>query len=463
MTLTITNVLILLLISTITLPITSSTLTSTITLPLSHFTKHSQPQNIYTHLNHLATTSLYRARHLKNPAPTTATTSISPRSYGGYSISLGFGTPPQTLPFVMDTGSSFVWSPCTRNYICDRCTFSTTSTRINTFIPKLSSSSRILGCLNPKCGWVHDSKSESLCSECSSPSGNCTQACPPYLIIYGSGTTGGLALLDTLTLNDEKVPGFLVGCSLFSSSQPAGIAGFGRGDSSMTSQLGLTKFSYCSVSHIFDDRNVSTSLTLTGKENSGEKIDGVTYTPLIKNPQIESKKRFSEYYYLGLNKIVVGGKKVKYDSDILSPPDAVTGLGGTIIDSGTTFTYMAREIYEPLVREMDEQVTEYKRAEEVESVTGLRPCFNVTGLEMVTFPSLMFHFKGGAKMEFPLENYFSFVGKIDVVCMTVVTDLPGQEMVSGPTVILGNYQQQNFYVEYDLKHDKFGFKPQKCG
>ncbi|KAK9727056.1 hypothetical protein RND81_05G255000 [Saponaria officinalis] len=462
---TITNLLFFLTI----LPITSPTLTSTITLPLSHFTKHSHspPQNIYKHLNHLATTSLTRARHLKNATTTatttTTTTPLSAHSYGGYSISLGFGTPPQTLPFIMDTGSSFVWFPCTHNYICEKCTFATSPSNITSFIPKLSSTAEIVGCLNPKCGLIHNPNTESRCSDCAPNSVNCTQLCPPYVIIYGSGSTGGLALLDTLTLNYEKVPGFLVGCSLFSLSQPAGIAGFGRGDSSVPSQLGLTKFCYCSISHNFDDGNVTTPLTLTGKENSDEKVNGVTYTPLLKNPKIPTKKSFQEYYYLGLNKILVGGKKVKYNGDFLSPPDAVTGFGGTIVDSGTTFTYMAREIYEPLAREIEAQVREYKRAEEVENVTGLRPCFNVPRLETVSLPSLSFHYKGGAKMEFPLENYFSIAGKNEAVCLTVVTDEPGQEMVSGPKVILGNYQQQNYYVEYDLKHNKFGFKPQKCG
>ncbi|AES59717.1 eukaryotic aspartyl protease family protein [Medicago truncatula] len=36
---------------------------------------------------------------------------IFSKSYGGYSINLKFGTPPQTLSFVLDTCSSLVWSP----------------------------------------------------------------------------------------------------------------------------------------------------------------------------------------------------------------------------------------------------------------------------------------------------------------------------------------------------------------
>lgn len=208
---------------------------------------------------------------------------------------------------------------------------------------------------------------------------------------------------------------------------------------------------------------MSSSLNLTGKPVSGEKLTGIRYTPFLKNPKVPAKKSFSVYYYLGLNEIRVAGKKVKIPRVFLSPPDPYTGFGGTIVDSGTSFTYMGREIFEPMVRAIQSHVREYERAKWVESLTGLRPCFNVSGLETVSLPSLAFHFKGGAKMVLPLENYFSVAGKAEAVCLTIVTDPPGRETLNGPKVILGNFQQQNFHVDYDLKHNRFGFKQQKCG
>ncbi|KAL2496772.1 uncharacterized protein Fot_40529 [Forsythia ovata] len=53
------------------------------------------------------------------------------------------------------------------------------------------------------------------------------------------GSTGGIAMVETLDLPDKRIPNFVIGCSLFSSYQPAGVAGFGRGLSSLPSQLGL--------------------------------------------------------------------------------------------------------------------------------------------------------------------------------------------------------------------------------
>ncbi|KAL0890295.1 hypothetical protein Bca101_014278 [Brassica carinata] len=62
---------------------------------------------------------------------------LTPKSYGGYSVSLSFGTPSQTIPFVFDTGSSLVWFPCTSRYLCSGCNFpGLEPTRITRFVPR---------------------------------------------------------------------------------------------------------------------------------------------------------------------------------------------------------------------------------------------------------------------------------------------------------------------------------------
>ncbi|KAJ6340355.1 hypothetical protein OIU77_008168 [Salix suchowensis] len=122
-------------------------------------------------------------------------------------------------------------------------------------------------------------------------------------------TTVGIALSETLHLHGLSKPNFLVGCSVLSSHQPAGIAGFGRGLSSLPSQLGL----------------------------------------------VEDKSSFSLYYYLGLRRITIGGHHVKMPYKYLSPGE--DGNGGVIIDSTTTFTFIAREAFEPLSDEFIRQIT----------------------------------------------------------------------------------------------------------
>lgn len=362
------------------------------------------------------------------------------------------------MHFVMDTGSDFVWFPCTRKYLCKDCP----DAFIPSFIPKNSSSAKIVGCLNPKCKWIHKKyDAQTLCQDCQKGNPkNCTQICPPYILIYGLGSTSGIALVDVLDLPDKKVPNFLVGCSLIASHAPAGIAGFGRGLSSLPSQLGIKKFSYCMVSHKFDDSGESSMLVLNGESIPDKNGTKLSYTPFAKNPLVKGRDALSVYYYVGLRKISVGGKKIKIPYEHLVPDS--NGKGGTVVDSGSTFSFLSSPIFELVNNEIVSQVKQYKRAEKIESLTGLRPCFNLSGHQDVVLPEVKLHLKGGADMALPLPNYFSIVGDKEVVCLTMITDNFGSIKTSGPSIILGNYQMQNFVVEYDLKKERFGFRQQIC-
>ncbi|KAK7284798.1 hypothetical protein RJT34_19551 [Clitoria ternatea] len=440
------------------LSLLSFTSSNTITLPLSHsFTKHPDP---FHSLKLAASSSLTRAHHLKHHP--LLTTPLSAKSYGGYSIDLNFGTPPQTSPFVFDTGSSLVWFPCTSRYLCSRCNFPNIDpTKMPTFIPKNSSSAKLLGCKNPKCGFIFGPDEQSRCPKCNPQSQNCTQTCPAYIIQYGLGSTAGFLLLENLDFPGKIVPDFLVGCSILSTRQPSGIAGFGRGKESLPSQMGLKRFSYCLISHSFDDAPENSDLILHTGSTGDSKTNGVSYTPFRRNPSVNNSA-FLEYYYVNLRKVVVGGKRVKIPLKF-SEPSVVDGNGGTIVDSGSTFTFMERPVYELLAQEFEKQLANLDRAKDVEAQSGLRPCFNVSGVGNMTFPELVFQFKGGAKMTLPLPNYFSLIGDSEVVCLTIISDGGlGPVKTSGPAVILGNYQQQNFYVEYDLENERFGFRPQIC-
>ncbi|XXG62565.1 hypothetical protein AAC387_Pa05g0898 [Persea americana] len=416
-------------------------------------------------LTHLTRASLTRARHLKKPPisqnPSNSKTPLFPHAYGGYSISLNFGTPPQTSSLIMDTGSQLVWIPCTKSYTCKNCSFISQPTLQNPpFLPKSSSSSKIIGCSNPKCRWLYGSDFlHSKCPDCNPT--NCSQICPPYSILYGSGSTAGILLSETLVFPERRVENFGVGCSLLSTRQPAGIAGFGRGPSSLPSQLGLTRFAYCLLSHSYDDTTNFSSLVLDDATtrrtaDSGEK--GLQHTPFLKNPAAGNPS-FSVYYYVGLRKVTVGGKDVGIPYRFLHPGS--DGNGGTIVDSGTTFTFMEGHVFEPVAREFESQLgLLYKRETDTESRTGLRPCYKVPGDKSFLSPKLVFHFKGGADMELAVSNYFAFLGETDTVCLTIVTDVG--ELSEGPSIILGNFQQQNFYMEYDLKKERMGFRRQLC-
>jgi hypothetical protein len=445
---------------------------NTITLPLSPLSPKSQSSDLFHSLKTAASSTLSRAHHLKTQKPnhkspkssstTTTNTQIFSKSYGGYSINLNFGTPSQTLSFVLDTGSSLVWFPCSSHYICSNCNFPNINpTKIPSFIFKNSSSSKILGCTNSKCGLIFGTDIESRCKGCNPKTTNCNNiTCPAYIVQYGLGSTIGFLLLENLNFPGKTVQDFLVGCSFLSTRQPSGIAGFGRGKDSLPSQMGLKRFSYCLLSHHFDDSPENSNLVLQLSSTGDTKSKGLSYTPFRKNPSTNNTA-FLEYYYVNLRSIVIGGKRVKIPLTVSEP--GIDGNGGTIVDSGSTFTFMEKEIFDLVSKEFENQLKNFTRAKEVEGVSGLNLCFDFTGVKTVPFPEVVFQFKGGAKMKLPVENYFSLVGEGDVACLTVITDgVAAPERSGGPAIILGNYQQQNFNVEYDLENDRFGFGPQSC-
>ncbi|CAN6439096.1 unnamed protein product [Victoria cruziana] len=401
----------------------------------------------WARLSQLAESSLERADRLRNhrrhhdgerqpiSASEMATTHVSPRSSGEYVIGLSFGTPPQPLPFVLDTGSTLVWFPCSHNFRCGNCRSSVNQSP--PFIPSSSSSARRIGCRNPKCRWIHSR----LPSNCSFSS-----ACPPYFILYGSAATGGLLLSETLSLPGRPMTNFAVGCSVYSDHQETGVAGFGRRHPSFPSQLGVGSFSYCLPTHSLDDVRGAHGTLVLGEDPAASR--GLMFTPFLKSPA-----SFGAYYYVGLRKITVG------DVAVDVPPLRPDGNGGTIIDSGTSFTVMDGGAHDRLVAAFARQVRRYPRAVALEARSGLRPCFEVGHGKSVSLPAMALYFDGGAVLKLPLKNYFSFVGETNAVCLTVIGTV-GDGV--GPAVILGNYQQQDYYITYDTVKERMGFRPQTC-
>lgn len=195
---------------------------------------------------------------------------------------------------------------------------------------------------------------------------------------------------------------------------------------------------------------------------SGEhKTEGViSYTPFQKNPS-SSNSAYREYYYVLLRRVIVGDKPAKIPYKYLVPGS--NGHGGTIVDSGSTFTFMEKPVYEAVTEEFVKQMSKYKREIGIENQTGLKPCYDISKEKTIDFPELIFQFKGGEKMVLPLANYFALVTSNGVVCLTIVTNnVVGPGLSAGPAIILGNFQQQNFHIEHDLKNERFGFRRQNC-
>ncbi|GJN25974.1 hypothetical protein PR202_gb13864 [Eleusine coracana subsp. coracana] len=446
-------------------------------LPLYRHLPHVAETAQQHPLSRLAAASLARASHLKHSSSqqhgTGTTTKLYSHSYGGYAFTALLGTPAQQVAMLLDTGSQLTWVPCTSRYQCRNCSFSSSS--IPTFIPKRSSTSRLIGCHNPSCQWVH-SKSSNKSSSNSKCDGTNNNVCPPYAVVYGSGSTAGLLIADTLRTGAGGMvmkKNLVLGCSLVSVHQPpSGLAGFGRGAPSLPAQLGLNKFSYCLLSRRFDDNTAVSGQLLLG---AADHHTNLQYVPLLnKDTPAASMSPYSVYYYLALTGITVAGKPVRLPQRAFVA--GANGGGGAIIDSGTTFTYLDPTVFQPVAAAIIAAVGgRYNRSREVEHALGLRPCFAIPrGGPKMELPELSFQFKGGAQMLLPLENYFVVAGithlqkeeekdeEEEAICLAVITDIANGPVGGGPAIILGSFQQQNYLLQYDLQHHRIGFRRQPC-
>ncbi|OMO68521.1 Peptidase A1 [Corchorus olitorius] len=430
------------------------TVVSTATIKISLSPLPNRPSSDrHQILNNLATSSIAKTHRHKHHLDTKINTSSSVLKasilysdyFGGYTVSLGFGTPPQTLSFYIDMGSSLTWFPCCSD--CER-------TRFPTFNPKLSSSTKYLRCQDPKCSWLFGPDVDSVCQ------GNCPKYSFEYDRIYNTNEL--LLLEENLVFPHKTFHDFLIGCSSKKPNFgfPTGVAGFGRRSESFPSQLGLTKFSYCLTSRQPLD-NPNTSSTMWFETDSGEtKNSGLSYTPLYKN-QVASKPLLQEFYYVKLRKIFVGNTRIKIPYRFLVPATD-DEFGGMIVDLSASYTFMERSVFKLVTEEFEKQMGNYSKA--VDYITWFNPCFYISPVDYkrIKVPELIFQFEGGAKMKLPMANYFSFV-EDDIACVMIYTDINGLLPVnSGPAIMLGNLQQQNYYIEFDLANNRLGFAKQIC-
>jgi hypothetical protein len=363
---------------------------------------------------------------------------------GEYLVDVYVGTPPRRFQMIMDTGSDLNWLQCAPCLDCFE-------QRGPVFDPAASTSYRNVTCGDKRCGLV-------------SPPGTAPRTCRgrrsdpcPYYYWYGdqSNTTGDLAL-EAFTVNltaagaSRRVDGVTFGCGhwnrgLFHGA--AGLLGLGRGPLSFASQLRAVyghAFSYCLVDH----GSAVGSKIVFGDDNVLLAHPQLNYTAFAPATAASSADTF---YYVRLKGILVGGETLSISPETLGV--AKDGSGGTIIDSGTTLTYFPEPAYRVIRQAFIERMD--KTYPLIDGFPVLSPCYNVSGVEGVEVPEFSLLFTDGAVWDFPAENYFIRL-EPDIMCLAVLGN-PRSAMS-----IIGNYQQQNFHVLYDLQNNRLGFAPRRC-
>ncbi|KAL6842483.1 hypothetical protein ACP4OV_027718 [Aristida adscensionis] len=359
---------------------------------------------------------------------------VSPYGNLGHWVTVGIGTPPQPSKLIVDLGSALAWAQC------KAIGGPTEETEEPIYDPGRSSSFAPLPCGGKECG-------ESFFTNKSCAGDRCT-----YENNYGVMTTTGFLATETLTLGAKRPVAVSVpfGCGAVlngSTSGASGILGLSPAPLSLVTQLSIPKFSYCLTP--FAAGKTSPLMFGAMADLGRYKTTGpVQSTAILRNPVADI------YYYVPLVGLSVGPKRLDVPPASLAlKPD---GTGGTVVDSATTVANLAEPAFGELKKAVQEAVR-LPAAEEV--VEGYEVCMDLPpgrAMRDVAAPPLRLHFEGGAEMAVPPENYFQ-EPLPGVMCLAVVRTADP----AAPSVI-GNVQQQNMHVLFDLRDNKFSFAPTHC-
>jgi hypothetical protein len=360
------------------------------------------------------------------------------RRRGGYNMNLSIGTPPLTFPVLADTGSDLIWTQCAP---CTKCFQRPTPP----FQPGSSSTFSKLPCTS------------SFCQSMPSSVRTCNATgCVYSNYTYGSGYTEGYLATETFRVGDDAAASFrdvVFGCSTVNGMDnlTLGIAGLGRGPLSLVSQLGVRRFSYC----LRSDAAAGEIPILFGslaKLTNGS----VQSTPLLKNPFLQR----STHYYVNLTGIAVGSTELPVTASTFGFTQ--TGLGGgTVVDSGTTLTLLAKDGYAMVKQAFLSQMANLTAVDATSS--GFDLCFEASASgDLLPVPTLVLRFAGGAEYVVPRRSYFDVVavdsqGRAAVECLLVI---PSPRKL--PISIIGNLMQMDMHVLYDLDGEMFSFAPADC-
>ncbi|CAN4075828.1 unnamed protein product [Withania somnifera] len=374
-----------------------------------------------------------------SPSPSESDTiesDISPIP-GEYLMKLAIGTPPIEIVAIADTGSDLTWTQCKPCINCFQQSYPL-------FDTKNSSTYQIMECDAEECTSIGSS---------SCIRGNVCE----YQMSYGdqSHTIGDLAF-DTFTFpttsgENVLIPNVAFGCGHDNggtfNNYTSGIIGLGGGEVSLIRQLSTHingKFSYCLMSIPLDSSISNVTSHINFGSNAIVSGPNVVTTPLI-------RKEPSTFYYLTLEGVSVGKKKLEFKSNKIGS-SFIDGReveeGNIIIDSGTTLTFLPDEFYSSLEEALVNSISA-TRKDDPSGTFGL--CYESQD-GTIDAPTIVAHFTN-ADLELLPSSTFAQVDQ-DLVCLTIV---PANDIA-----IFGNLAQGNYLIGYDLVDNKISFMPADC-
>ncbi|KAD5803122.1 hypothetical protein E3N88_14482 [Mikania micrantha] len=363
--------------------------------------------------------------------------------YGGlYFTKVKLGTPPKEFNVQIDTGSDILWVSCSS---CSDCPGSSGfGIPLNFFDVASSRTASMVSCSDSVCS----SNIKIADASCSNGGDLCS-----YEFHYAddSGTSGhyinDLLYFDTV-INPSMIANssafITFGCSTYQSGGLAksdkamdGIIGFGQHRLSVISQLsaqGITPkvFSHC----------------LRGDGNGGGKLVlGEILAPtMVYSPLVPSQL----HYNLELQSIAVGEQLLPIDTSAFATSDNQ----GTIVDSGTTLTYLAPQAYYAFVDAINAAVSQLVTP----IISKDTQCYLVTSSVAMIFPKVSLNFAGDASMILKPEKYLVLGDPVDG---GVPWCIGFQKSLNGITV-LGDLVLKDKIFVYDLSRNRIGWTDYDC-
>ncbi|KAH8482894.1 hypothetical protein H0E87_030116 [Populus deltoides] len=342
---------------------------------------------------------------------------------GGYAVIVGLGTPKKDFSLFFDTGSDLTWTQC------EPCSGGCFPQNDEKFDPTKSTSYKNLSCSSEPCKSIGKESAQG----CSS-SNTCL-----YAVQYGSGYTVGFLATETLTITPSDVfENFVIGCGERNGgrfSGTAGLLGLGRSPVALPSQTSSTYknlFSYC----------LPASSSSTGHLSFGGGVSqAAKFTPIT--------SKIPELYGLDVSGISVGGRKLPIDPSVFR-------TAGTIIDSGTTLTFLPSTAHSALSSAFQEMMTNYTLTN---GTSGFQPCYDFSKYanDNITIPQISIFFEGGVEVDIDDSGILISVNGLEEVCLAFRDNGNDKDLA-----IFGNVQQKTYEVVYDVAKGMVGFAPGGC-
>ncbi|KAM7278309.1 hypothetical protein ACFE04_005443 [Oxalis oulophora] len=356
-------------------------------------------------------------------------------------VSLPIGTPPQSQQMVLDTGSQLSWIQCH-----DKKSTLEKSPPTTSFNPSLSSTFSVLPCNHPLCKpRVPDFTLPTDCDQ--------NRLCH-YSYFYADGTLAeGNLVREKITLSPtQTTPPLILGCATDASSEDKGILGMNLGRLSFASQAKISKFSHCVPTRLQSGLSPTGSFYLGENPNSHgfQYVKLLTFTHTQQMPNLDPLA-----YTIPLQSIKIGFKRLNIPVTVFRA-DA-SGSGQTMIDSGSEFTYLVDEAYNVVRAEIVRLVgTRIKKNYVYGGVSDM--CFDGNVVEIGRLiGSMAFEFDGGVQILIEKERVLADVGH-GIHCVAIGRS----NMLGAASNIIGNFHQQNLWVEYDLTNKRIGFGKADC-